>query len=726
MAKLEHAANEAKTAKANRLLNESSTYLQQHALNPVDWYPWTQEALDKAKKENKPILLSIGYAACHWCHVMAHESFEDEQTASLMNEHFVNIKVDREERTDLDEIYMKAVQMMTGHGGWPMTVFLTPQLKPFYGGTYFPPTDRHGLPAFKSLLKALSVAWTEQNADITQSADELTEHIKALDKITQKQTGEDLVNGDTVGLACAKLLESFDKVWGGFGNAPKFPHTMTLSLFMRHLQANPDSAMFNQCRQLVETSLNRMAYGGMHDQIGGGFARYSVDRQWLIPHFEKMLYDNALLAKVYLEGYQLFGRDYWKRVATGIFDFVLNELSTADGAFYSSLDADSEGEEGKFYVWSEKELQNCLTADEFAFVIKTFGITANGNFEHNTNALHLPDGPEKAAASSNLSIDEFWSKLAPISSKLLKIRNQRIHPGLDEKVLTSWNSLMISAFVTGYKVIGERKYFEVAKTAAQFILDNLYKDGSLLRTWGKGQAKLAGCLDDYTYFIDALCELSSVDNNPQWLATAVSLADVMIAQFWDQSGNGIYFTPHIYEELLTRTRSYTDGAIPSGTSTAAFVLEKLARITGKKEYAEKAKFLIDLYALPARTYPDQFSNLLCAMDFGLSKPREIVILQDSSRAQNELTAERDACNKVINQTFSPNKTVIFDTFNSENSESNLNTVLLKQNSLSSPLLESRAATGQPLAIYICENFACKNPIFSMEEFGAQMQADNQS
>jgi uncharacterized protein len=721
LAKIEHAANEAKAVKANRLLDETSTYLQQHAMNPVDWYPWSQEALEKAKKENKPILLSIGYAACHWCHVMAQESFEEEQTASLMNEHFVNIKVDREERTDLDEIYMKAVQMMTGHGGWPMTVFLTPELKPFYGGTYFPPTDRHGLPAFKSLLKALSVAWTEQNADITQSANELTEHIKALDKINQNQSSENLVTTDTLGLASAKLLESFDKVWGGFGNAPKFPHTMTLSLIMRHLHAQPESAMFNQCRQLIETSLNRMAYGGMHDQIGGGFARYSVDRQWLIPHFEKMLYDNALLAETYLEGYQLFGRDYWKRVATGIFDFVLNELSTAEGAFYSSLDADSEGEEGKFYVWSEKELRKCLSADEFAFIVKTFGITANGNFEHNTNALHLSEGPEKAAAVAHLSVDEFWNKLAPISDKLLKVRNQRIRPGLDEKVLTSWNSLMISAFVSGYKVIGERKYFDVAKTAAQFILDNLYKDGQLLRTWGKGQAKLAGCLDDYTYFIDALCDLSSVDSNPRWLTTATSLADVMLEQFWDESGNGIYFTPHIYEVLLTRTRSYTDGAIPSGTSTAAFVLEKLARITGKQEYADKAKFLIDLYSSPARTYPDQFSNLLCAMDFHLSKPREIVILQDSNRAPDDLIAEIDACNKIINQTFSPNTTVIFDTFGSDKPDSNLNALLKEQNNLTSPLLDARTVKGKALAIYICENFACKSPVFSIEEFAAQMQ-----
>lgn len=720
MAKIEHAAN-AKTAKANRLLNETSTYLQQHAMNPVDWYPWSQEALEKAKKENKPILLSIGYAACHWCHVMAHESFEDEQTANLMNEHFVNIKVDREERTDLDEIYMKAVQMMTGHGGWPMTVFLTPELKPFYGGTYFPPTDRHGLPAFKSLLQALSDAWTQQNADITQSADALTEHLKSLDKINHNQSAADLVNADTLGLACAKLLESFDRVWGGFGNAPKFPHTMTLSLIMRHLHAVPESAIFNECRQLIETSLNRMAYGGMHDQIAGGFARYSVDRRWLIPHFEKMLYDNALLAEVYLEGYQLFGREYWKRVATGIFDFVLNELSTERGAFYSSLDADSEGEEGKFYVWSEKELQNCLTTDELAFIVETFGVTANGNFEHKTNAFNLPEGPEKAAAAAHLSIDEFWDKLAPIADKLLKIRNQRVRPGLDEKVLTSWNSLMISAFVSGYKVLGEQKYLEVAKTAAQFILDNLYKDGRLLRTWGKGQAKLAGCLDDYTYFIDALCDLASVDSSSRWLTTAISLADVMLEQFWDESGNGIYFTPHVYEELLTRTRSYTDGAIPSGTSTAAFVLEKLARITNKQEYEDKAKYLIDLYASPARTYPDQFSNLLCAMDFHLSRPREIVILQDAGRAQSELIAEIDACNKIINQTFSPNTTVIFDTFESKKSESNLNAQLKKQNNLSSPLLELRTVQGTPLAIYICENFACKNPIYTIEEFATQMQ-----
>ncbi|MBX9695713.1 MAG: thioredoxin domain-containing protein, partial [Cyanobacteria bacterium] len=460
----------------NRLIGESSTYLLQHAYNPVDWFPWGPEALEKARAEEKPILLSIGYAACHWCHVMEHESFEDPETASLMNARFVNIKVDREERTDLDEIYMKAVQMMTGHGGWPMTVFLTPDLAPFFAGTYFPPVDKHGMPSFKRILLGVALAWKDKRGEVVESASEITAHLKDLEKIGRKGSdddaeGEKSLSRDLIFGAVDQIARTFDPRWGGFGSSPKFPHPFSLSLVMRVLNDSTAGDVRRQeTSEIVETSLDKMAYGGIYDHLVGGFARYSVDRQWLIPHFEKMLYDNALLTQTYLDGYLITKRDYWKDVAKGILSFVSKELRTPDGAFYSSLDADSEGEEGKFYVWTPASIEEVLGEKDGKWFCEIYGVTKTGNFEHGTSALHLTDSPENLANKNNITVDELWTRLEPMRAKLLEKRAERIRPGRDEKVLTSWNSLMISAYVYGYRVIQDPEYFDEAITAAEFLL----------------------------------------------------------------------------------------------------------------------------------------------------------------------------------------------------------------------------------------------------------------
>lgn len=699
--------------KPNRLVDESSTYLQQHAHNPVDWYPWSSEALEKSKTEDKPILLSIGYAACHWCHVMAHESFEDDKTAELMNKYFVNIKVDREERTDLDDIYMKAVQMMTGQGGWPMTVFLTPELKPFFGGTYFPPNDRHGLPGFPKILKALAQAWSDQREDIKANSEELTAHLKALENLpVDEKEGQNSVNAETIQLAVEKLVKNFDSKWGGFGGAPKFPHSFSLNLAMRYIKNGKVQKTQEACAELVKTSLDRMADGGIHDQLGGGFARYSTDRQWLVPHFEKMLYDNALLALTYVDGSVLFERPYWQRAAEKIFEFVMNELSTEDGAFYSSLDADSEGEEGKFYVWKEAELRDILTPSDFTFVADVFGITQGGNFEHSTNVFHLRQPLEETLAKHKLKEDEFWTKFEGIRQLLLGERNQRIRPGLDEKVLTSWNSLMITALVAGYRAFGEDAYLDAAKRAASFILTKMISDdGILMRTWGRGKAKLNGYLDDYAYFTEALLEIASVDDDPHWFVDAHRFAEAIISLFWDKEEDLLCYTSDDHEKLLTKPKSFYDGAIPSGTSVSIWCFLRIAKLTGDKGYMELAEKLLSIYAPYARKYPDQFSNLLCAMDFFLANGPEIVCIERANDDYYKDIVREHVL--AINARYIPDKVVMLDSIVEGASSTRLAEVMKEKLGIENPLLSGKGLIeGQP-AVYVCRNFACERPISDM-------------
>jgi len=690
----------------NRLINETSTYLLQHAYNPVDWYAWGDEALTRAKKEDKPILLSVGYAACHWCHVMEHESFEDRDTAMLMNEYFVCIKVDREERTDIDEIYMKAVQMMTGHGGWPMTVFLSPDLKPFFGGTYFPPEDRHSLPSFKRLLSAIWQAWTNQREQVLESAEEITKHLRSFDEIgTALGAGE--ANYSVIDQAIDKLLKQFDERWGGFGGAPKFPHSFSIDLAMRCAALSyPGKNRRQECLQLVTTTLDRMAYGGIHDQIGGGFARYSVDRQWLVPHFEKMLYDNALLCQTYLNGYRLCGREYWGSVARGIMDFALRELRNEQGGFYSSLDADSEGEEGKFYVWTAEQINAVLGEEDGRFFCTVFGVSKNGNFEHGTSVLHWHDSPEDTAKRLGLTPKKLWAKLEPMREKLMVERALRVRPGRDEKVLTSWNSLMISALVDGYRILQDEKYLRAAKDAANFIVKELTAGDLLLRTWGQGKAKLNGYLDDYAFFAQALLDLASVDEDPQWIDRALNLASQLTKLFWDDENGGFFYNSKDHEELIARPRSMYDGAIPSGSSVAVFVYCRLAALTEDSQMRARAEQLLKMYSPLMVRVPDQFSNLLCGLDFSLAAVPEIILIGDDKTNAEQSQSMMYA----LYEQFMPDKVV-----------------LIWQDGTAAPeqlenILAGRGLVNGKPAVYICQNQSCGAPITDLAKLSEQMAA----
>lgn len=698
--------------KANHLVSETSTYLRQHAYNPVEWYPWGKEALDRARAEDKPILLSVGYAACHWCHVMEHESFEDEATADLMNSLFINIKVDREERTDIDEIYMKAVQLMTGHGGWPMTVFLAPDLRPFFGGTYFPKEDRHGLPGFKRVLKQVHQAWVNNRTELLENALELSEHMKQMEQVkvraqAEHESGKDYINYATINGALEKLLRNFDPIYGGFGSAPKFPHTFALELSMRSLSMTSQvkASRKDECRVMVETTLDQMAYGGIHDQIGGGFARYSVDRQWLVPHFEKMLYDNALLARTYFDAYTLTGKSYYLRVAQGILNFVQRELGTEEGGFYSSLDADSEGVEGKFYVFTRAEIDDLLKEDSEWFC-KVFGVTESGNFEHGTNILHLSKSPEKLGKELTMPQDKFFWELDRLSSILLAYREKRIRPGLDEKVLTSWNSLMISAFVQGYQVTGEEKYLDIARSAMNFILDNLRRDGRLLRVWGKardargkatkqGLSKLDGYLDDYAYCVAALLDLASVDADEKWLKTAVALNETMLKLFADDDG-GFFYTGSEHEELIVKPRSHFDGSVPSGTSVATMNLLRLSHLLASDKLEKRAEAVLNLYGPHLSRMPDQFSNLLNAIDFYLSQPKEIAVVLGSDKKELFLS---------LYKKYAPAKVVVVKEQSKESA---------------SPLFEGRDAVDGKTTVYVCQNFTCHKPISTKEALAEEI------
>ena len=699
-------SNSAETKRPNKLANETSTYLLQHANNPVEWYPWGAEALRKSREEDKPILLSIGYSACHWCHVMEHESFEDETTAQLMNMHFVNIKVDREERPDLDEIYMKSVQMLTGHGGWPMTVFLTPDLKPFYAGTYFPPQDRHGLPSFKRVLLGVKTAWESQRSEVEESSADITKHLKLLDSV---KGGDAELDEDLLEQAMAPLIRVFDRTWGGFGGAPKFPHTASIAIAMRRMKpgkAEKDSKHL-EYMEMVSTTLDRMAWGGIHDQLAGGFARYSVDRRWLIPHFEKMLYDNALIPRNYLDAYLITGNKYWLNVAEDTLDFVLNELQMPEGGFYCSLDADSEGEEGKFYVWTPEQIKEALGEKDGKFFCAVFDVTDKGNFEHGTSALNFPEGPEESWTKLKMSESEFWTRVDTLKTKLLAERAKRVRPGRDDKMLTSWTSLMISAYVDGYRVTREQKYLETARKAATFILEKLTKDGRLLRTYGRGIAKLNAYLEDYAYTIQAMLDLAACDADVRWIRTAIELNEIVLKHFWDNEDGGFFYTSDDHEELISRTKHIFDGSTPSASSVSVMNLLRLSRLLGKHEFTEKAAKTMSLYTSYYRKAPDQFSNMLCALDFYISAPVEIALVYDSSTK-----SEAEDLLKVLNQTYLPNAVLAIADQSSAD---------FAEYAKLCPLLADRPLQNGKASVYICENFACQKPINDESELRQALQ-----
>ena len=674
----------------NHLINETSPYLLQHAHNPVNWYPWGDDALTLARELNKPIFLSIGYSACHWCHVMEHESFQNEEVAAILNEHFVSIKVDREERPDIDNIYMNAVQMMTGSGGWPLSIWLTPLRKPFFGGTYFPPDDRWGRPGFKNMLLQIVDVWKNRNDELMKSADELTEQLMQLES---PGTGTGEIGMHLWKPAFDTALRGFDERNGGFGKAPKFPQPMELSFLLRfYFHTGERSAL-----SMVEKTLYEMARGGIYDHLGGGFHRYSTDDRWFVPHFEKMLYDNALLTVTYLEAFQLTQKPFYAEVTRSTLKYVLNEMTSPEGGFYSSQDADSEGEEGKYYVWDATDVEGILGEHAAQLFMDCYGISKGGNWE-GVNILH--QRRPNAVVAKEYSIDEreLSKRMADARAKLLSRRSQRVPPATDDKILTSWNAMMISALCRAHQVLGDQTYLEAAQKAVDFLLQNLYIEKSLKRTWRAGKAQISGYLSDYALLIEALLDLYETSFEESHLRTAVELNGSMLTKFWDEDG-GFYFTEMGQSDILLRTRNPYDNPVPSGNSAAVHSLARLSRFTGDHSLMDKASEAFRMYAGKIQNYPSGFSYLLSALDFLNHSAKEIV-----------LSGPRDATTfkelkSAIQMKYLPNKVLAYADASIRDKEHIL-----------SPLVGGKFSPGDEVRVFVCENFSCKAPFTSIEEF----------
>jgi uncharacterized protein YyaL (SSP411 family) len=602
----------------NRLADETSPYLLQHKDNPVDWYPWGAEARERARTEDKPILLSIGYSACHWCHVMEHESFENPDIARRMNESFVNIKVDREERPDLDSIYMDAVQAMTGHGGWPMTVFLTPDGRPFYGGTYFPPQDRHGMPGFPKVLDALAYAYREQRDELEKGAGDLQQHLTRLSGL-QMQASD--LSDETLDRALAALAETYEPRHGGFGGAPKFPQPMALEFALRSWKRTGDLRALD----MVSHTLDEMAAGGIYDHIGGGFHRYAVDDRWLVPHFEKMLYDNAQLARLYLHAWQATENAHYRQVAEETLDYVRREMTSPEGGFYSTQDADSEGEEGRFYVWTPAEIRAVLGDEDAAVVNQYYHVTERGNFE-GSNVLSVPRSVDTIATVTGLEPGEVMEIVARARRTLYEAREGRVRPSRDEKVLTGWNGLMLRAFAEAASALDRADYRETAVRNAEFVLSHLRQDGRLLRTYKDGQAKLNGYLEDYAFYADGLLSLYEATFDVRWLREARELADRILERFWDPQLPGYYETGTDHEQLFNRPRSLYDNAVPSGGAVACEALLRLAALLGEPRYEKTAATALSSMAPVMAEHPVSFGRWLCAGDFLVGTPLEVAVI----------------------------------------------------------------------------------------------------
>jgi hypothetical protein len=676
----------------NRLINETSPYLLQHAHNPVDWYPWGADALAKARADDKPIFLSIGYAACHWCHVMEHESFEDETTAKLMNDLFVNIKVDREERPDLDSIYMNAVVGMTGNGGWPMSVFLTPDGQPFYGGTYFPPTPRYGMPSFREVLSAVAEAWRTRRDEIAKNSQNAADYLRQASSFAEQAKSSSLSTG-TLTTATQNLSRNFDRSNGGWGNAPKFPQPMTLEFLLRRYVATPDGDI----RSMIDHTLRAMAQGGMYDQIGGGFHRYSTDAHWLVPHFEKMLYDNSQLARVYLHAWQALGDPFHRRIAIETLDYVAREMTHPDGGFYSTQDADSEGVEGKYFVWTIDEVRSVL-GDEAILFNEVYGITSHGNFqEHHLpasqNILSIVKEPRAVAEANGLSLEELTKTLDESRRKLFDARERRVKPNRDEKILSAWNGLMLAAFAEAARErsLGDRAaiYRSIAVRNAEFLLRELRSaDGRLLRTWKEGHAKLNAYLEDYACVIEGLLALYETTFDERWFIAACELAEVTIKHFADPAG-GFFDTSDDHEALVTRPKDLQDNAAPSGNAMAATVLLKLGAFIGEDSYLTLAELMLGLLQPAMIQAPTAFAQWLCALDFALSRPREIAIVG------NIQSADTQALLNIVHDGYRPNQIVA---------------VVPPDRSSVIPLLADRSTIGHQATAYVCQHFTCQQPV----------------
>jgi uncharacterized protein YyaL (SSP411 family) len=658
---------------SNHLTQETSPYLLQHSGNPVDWYPWGEEAFARARSEDKPILLSIGYSACHWCHVMAHESFENPETAGLMNDLFVNIKVDREERPDIDSIYMEAVQALTGRGGWPLTIFLTPEGKPFWGGTYFPPEDSHGLPGFPKVLKAAANAYRKRRSDIDQTTNEL---LAAISKNTERTHVIEPLTADILEKAANLLKQDFDPQNGGFGTTPKFPQPLALEFLLRHFKRSGDKSLL----EMVELTLYKMAEGGIYDHLGGGFHRYATDSRWLVPHFEKMLYDNALLSRVYLHAYLITGKHLYRRIAEETIDYVLREMTAPKGGFYSTQDADSEGVEGKYYLWTLDEIVQVLGQERGKIIGDHFGVTREGNFE-GSNILHIANGKPTT-----------WGEIEQAKSALLKEREQRVKPGRDTKVLASWNGLMLSSLADAAIAFDRRDYLEAALNNGSFLLNSMILDGHVRRSYKDGVARISGYLEDYALVIEGLLSLHQATVGGSWLRQAMGLAEKMIENFWDESAKTLYDTGDVHEKLFMRPRSITDTPLPSGNSAAALVLLKLARVTDNEKFQRVASQSLRSARDYLERYPLGFANWLCALDLYLSARGEIVIVGPMTNP-----ATYDLL-RAVYSAWLPDKVVAAYDPDDPNRLSELK------------LFEGRQMINNRPTAYVCDNYTCKLPV----------------
>jgi uncharacterized protein YyaL (SSP411 family) len=666
----------------NRLARETSPYLLQHAHNPVDWYPWGEEAFTRARAEDKPVLLSVGYSACHWCHVMERESFENPAIAAVMNENFVSVKVDREERPDVDHIYMQAVQSLTGHGGWPMTVFLAPDGTPFYGGTYFPPEDRHGMPGFPKLLGAIADAWRSRRAEVMQSGRELTETLGQADRLRRAAT---LLTEEVLFAAFQGISSQFDEEWGGLGGAPKFPQPMIWEFVLRFFKRSSNP----YAQRMVHTTLVRMARGGMYDQLGGGFARYSVDAHWMIPHFEKMLYDNAQLASLYLHAWLAFGDPECRRVCEETLDYLLRDMSDPAGGFYSAEDADSEGHEGKFYVWTPEEIRAVLGADADR-ARAYWGVDRGPNFEGKSN-LFIAGDPDPAG-------------IAPLRRRLLEARSQRVRPGRDDKVLAGWNGLACRALAEAGRALGRRDYVAAAVRNAEFLLGGMRRDGRLLRTWKAGQARLKGYLEDYAMVAAALVDVYEATFERRWLDAARGLADDMLRLFWDDTLEGFYDTGHDHERLIVRPRNLFDNAVPSGSSVAIETLLRVAVLTGEARFEARAVAALRPVADLLSRHPSGFGRFLCALDFHLGPKVEVALVAPARDDGAEALAA-----EVFGR-FLPNRVVAGMRAGDAEAAAGI------------PLLQGRGAVEGQATAYVCRNYACELPATDRATLVRQLDA----
>ena len=680
---------------ANKLVNEQSPYLLQHAYNPVDWYPWSEEAFEKARIENKPIFLSIGYSTCHWCHVMEKESFEDEEVAKLMNEAFVSIKVDREERPDIDGIYMTVCQILTGSGGWPLTIVMTPEKKPFFAGTYFPRLGRYGRAGMMELIPQLSELWNSKNDDILKSAEEISHALIN----SSKFSGDEILSSEILDQAFNELSRRFDPENGGFGKSPKFPTPHNLTFLLRYWSKNKNEyALF-----MVEKTLKEMRLGGIYDHIGFGFHRYSTDPQWLVPHFEKMLYDQALLAIAYIEAYQATKKELFENTVKEILEYVNRDMCSKKGGFYSAEDADSEGEEGKYYLWTVDEVRAILKDDADLF-LEIFNCEPAGNWidpmhggKVGTNILHLQTTMDEYSSKSNVSAGILEIKIALAQKQLLEAREKRIHPHKDDKILTDWNGLMISAFAKAAQVFDEKKYIEIAESTAKFILNHMtLQNGRLLHRYRNGNADIASNLDDHAFLIAALLDLYETTFSVDHLIDALKLNDDLIKYFWDENDGAFFFTATDSEKLLVRQKEIYDGAIPSGNSIALLNLVRLYRFTGRTEFEVKASQMIKTFSQLIKTSPSAYTQFLSALDFYIGPSKEILLVgNDDEKVKRFL--------RILRETFIPNKVIIYKDDRTKDKLSKAAEFTKSYQSLNGA------------EAYICENFSCRLPVTSEKD-----------